>query len=425
MHTLLSKRYFGLSKFLTILLCCLMLLGCSRDDPSAPTSMSVNETAVTSDIPDLDLMLEGSVRELVRGYLQQIDLDFNEVESNLELLQNELALFIESPNTGSMDNVRASWLRTHSAFELTSLHRYFAGIVVAEQESLALFQLQYRINHWPILPGYIDYVEGYSDSGIVHDITVVLDVPGLQAQHGVFELAEATLGFHVLEYLVWGENQQQNALRPASDYEPLMQLTAEQIDGGLELAHLSNNRRRQFVVVVSDALLEDFQSSQLLWNQGSIPFRDNLDSMSGSQLLSLLMEAMTTMLTEELLVRSLYPLLNGEYESSIQSPFSNSTQNAISAQLSGVERLLLESKTDSGRTLDSLLVTLSTDFEEFFYQNFDASKECLVLLYSSLEEPQDPATARQAEFEIVECINLLTNMIDNLEQIKIGLSVPI
>ena len=65
---------------------------------------------------------------------------------------------------------------------------------------------------------------------------------------------------------------------------------------------------------------------------------------------------------------------------------------------------------------------LSADFEELFYQNFDASKECLVLLYSTLVPPQDPAAALQSEFEIVECINLLSNMIDHLEQTKFGLT---
>lgn len=424
MYTPLSKRYSGYSKCLAFLLCCFTLIGCSRDDPSAPSSDIIEVTANTSRIGDLDPELTAALRELVRGYLQQIELDFDDVERDLETLQNEIAEFIESPNLSRMNAVRASWLTAHSIYEVTALHRYFLGIVLAERESLTLFQLQYRINHWPVLPGYIDYVEGYPDSGIVHDINVVLDIPGLREQHGVFDLAEATLGFHVLEYLVWGENPQEISPRPASDYVPITQLTVVQLDGDIELVHLSNNRRRQFLLVTSDALLEDFQSAQSLWNQSNIVFRDNLDLMSGSELLSMLMEAITTMLTEEMLVRSLYPLLNEEYTTSIQSPFSHSTQNDMSAQLSGVERLLLERETEAGRTLDSLLVTLSADFEEFFYQNFDASKECLVSLYSSLEAPQTPDASLQAEFKIVECINLLTNMIDYLEQIKIGLSNP-
>ena len=131
------------------------------------------------------------------------------------------------------------------------------------------------------------------------------------------------------------------------------------------------------------------------------------------------------MLTEEMLVRSLYPLLNGEYIDSIQSPFSHSTQNAASAQLTSVEQLLLDTGPTQGLSLDSILISLSSDFEELFYQNFDASKECLVLLYSTLGSPEDTRDSLRAEFEIVECINLLTNMIDHLEQIKVSLYDPV
>jgi len=199
-------------------------------------------------------------------------------------------------------------------------------------------------------------------------------------------------------------------------------LSALQRESGLTTSQLSNNRRREYLRVGSQILVDDFHSLQRLWADGSVAFREKLNSLQSTEILSLLVEASTTMLTEEMLVASLYPLLNGDYSDSIQSPYSHSTQNAISAQLFGVERLLLETRTSAGATLDSILVKRSADFKELFYQNFDASKECLVLLYSTLEPPQGAAAALQSEFEIVECINLLSNMIDHLEQTKFGLT---
>ena len=290
---------------------------------------------------------------------------------------------------------------------------------------LALYQFYYQINHWPILPGYVDYVGTYSNSGIVNDITVNIDIPTLREQHGAFDLAEASLGFHVLEFLIWGENLKRQAERPASDYFVITELNASEIEGGFELDQLSNNRRRQMLLLNTQALLSDFNSSREIWSLGSETFRNELNALNGSEIIILLLEAMTSMLTEEMLIRSLYPLLNGEYMESIQSPFSHSTQNVVSAQLSSVERLLLETTTDYGRSLDSVLASLSSEFEEFFYQNFDASKECLILLYSTLDISEESTISTEAEFEIVECINLLTNMIDYLEQIKITLATPV
>ena len=416
------KRFY---RHLNLVACCLALIGCDQsEEPVTPLEVDKVAIVVTQSM-DMNPQLAMVLRELVDVYLQQIGIDFNEVDSNLNRLQLEIDYFLTSPNTETMTAVRVAWLNAHSTYELTALHRYFARLALPEQESLALFQTQYRLNNWPILPGYIDYVEGYPNSGIVHDITVTLDGPGLQLQHGTFDLAEAALGFHVVEFLLWGENNQTSGLRPPSDYNSSLLLSALQADSGLTLSQLSNNRRREYLRTSSQALIDDFQSIQLLWTEGIVTFREKLELLHSAEILSLLVEATTTMLTDEMLVRSLYPLLNGDYSDSIQSPYSHSTQNAISAQLFGVERLLLETRTSSGITLDFILVNLSEDFEELFYQNFDASKECLVVLYSTLEPPQDAAAVLQAEFEIVECINLLSNMIDHLEQIEISLINPI
>ena len=401
-----------------------LLASCSNDE-RPNTESSDNGAAIRESSPLLGPSLDASIRNILNGYLNQIDIDYNALGTELISFENQVAEFLESPQTSSMNSVRSGWLSAHSRYELTTLHRYFAEQILSEEEVLALYQFQYQMNHWPILPGYLDYVEAYSDSGIVNDINVSLDIPTLREQHGAFDLAEASLGFHVLEFLIWGENLSRQDERPPSDYFVVTELNASEIEGGFELDQLSNNRRRQMLALNSEALLADFNSSREIWSLGTENFRNELNLMNSNEIIILLLEAMTNMLTEEILVRSLYPMLNGDYIESIQSPFSHSTQNAISAQLSSIERLLLETTTDDGRNLDSLLAFLSSRFEEFFYQNFDASKECLIVLYSTLDVTEESNVSIEAEFAIAECINLLTNMIDYLEQIKITLATPI
>lgn len=434
MHAILSTRARAFIRSLWILAACALMLACS-DEEQITQAVNDDVTTQTPSLPNsIDPEFDTPTRELILGYLQQIEIDFTAVEIAFEALLAEVSGFIEQPNSSTLANLRESWLNTHSIYELTALHRYFARLVLTEQDSLTLFQLQYQINHWPILPGYVDYVEGYPDSGIVHDVNVSLDIDSLREQHGFLDISEATLGFHVLEYLIWGANEDGNSPRPASDYLAATELSASQAENGFVLNQLSNNRRRRLLSIVGQAMLEDFQSVSSLWSQTAVAFRQRLENVTSSnvsqnqqaletnQLLVLLTDAMTTMLTEELLVRSLYPMLNGEFTESIQSPFSHSTQNAVSSQLSGLERLLLESQTGDGVTLDSLFSSISVEFSEYFYQNFDASKECLILLYSDLDSSPASDEPVKSEFEIVECINLLTNMIDYLEQLKISIS---
>jgi len=417
----------GLRRFcgFTILLC--GLISCNENNPSnypvvgGPTingsAINGNDAAIDDSDP-LSAELTDALRELVAQYFQQLESGLADAENSLVLFQSEVSSFLLSPGTETMNTIRRGWLDAHSAYELTSLQRYFMAAVLPEPASTDLIQLQQRINHWPILPGYIDYVEGYPGSGIVNDITVRMAIPSLRQQHSAFDLAEATLGFHVVEFLLWGANSDKISLRPASDFELVEQLTERQLDGGVELVQIPNNRRRQLLALTVQAILEDFHSMQLLWNEHKSVALASQQTASGARLLNLMTRSITDMLQEELLIASLYPLLNGNFVDSVQSPFSHSTQNAVIAKLSGVERFLLESTSDFEMTLDAALLKVSTDFGEFFYRSFDSSKECLVLLYIDIETPGDPAAARQAEFDIVECINLLTNMIDHLSRIE-------
>ena len=153
-------------------------------------------------------------------------------------------------------------------------------------------------------------------------------------------------------------------------------------------------------------------------------FRVRLENAASPYLLGDLLTALTSVLIEDVLARSLYPMLNGDFTDSFPSIFSHSSQNVASAQLFGLEQLLREISTES-MTLDEILSKLSGDYAEYFFQNFDASKECLVLLFSTQDASPIPTSAAEAEFTVVECINQLTKMIDYVEQVQSRLIGPV
>ena len=397
----------------------LLLVGCN-DEAAGPQSIeSVNE--ITPSVFELlNPELSASAKEIVLKYVEQIDTDLIQAGIEIEKFQSSIVTLADHVSSENLSLSKQAWLDAHSAYELTTLHRYFATQLLGEQNRLALMQLQYQINHWPIIPGYIDYVNGYPDSGIVYDINVTLDVDSIREQHGAFDIYEVTLGFHVIEFLLWGYDTDSVA-RPAADFDAVLELTPEETESGYSLEQLSNNRRRLFLAVAADTLVEDFRALQSLWLTEESSIRQRIESTSGTELIVILADSMSAMLNQELLIRSLYPMLNGDFVESIQSPYSRSTQNAVSSQLSGLERLLLEHQTENGTTLDLIFSAISDEFSEFFYQNFDASKACLVLLYSN-RESDSAGTTNERETEIVECINLLTNIIDYNDRLKFDLT---
>jgi len=402
------------------LLVAMLLVGCSDDVPDPQRVEAVKEPIPPSAFELFNPQLSASAKEIALDYVGQIGVDLNQVGIGIEVFQSSIRTLIDDTSDENLNSSRQAWLNTHSTYELTTLHRYFATQLLDEQNSLALMQLQYQINHWPIIPGYVDYVDGYPDSGIVHDINVNLDSDSLREQHGLFDVSEVSLGFHVIEFLLWGYDIDSVA-RPAADFDAVLELSPEEMEQGYTLEQLSNNRRRLFLTVVTDTLVEDFRALQSLWLTEAPSIRQRIESTSATELIVILADSMSAMLTEEFLLRSLYPMLNGDFVESIQSPFSQSTQNAVSSQLSGLERLLLERQTENGTSLDLVFSAISDEFSEFFYQNFDASKSCLVLLYSNRESGSTGPT-NERETEIVECINLLTNMIDYNDRLKFDLT---
>lgn len=414
---------FGLylQKIIIAMIATAFLVGCSEDENvSEPQHTEIRQTTIPPSTFELiNPELSNSAKEIALDYIDQISSDLNQANIEVEQLQSSILKFIDDIEDENLEDSKQVWLSAHSTYELTTLHRYFISQFLEEQDKLALLQLQYQINHWPIVPGYIDYVDGYPDSGIVHDINVNLDDTSLREQHGAFDISEATLGFHAIEFLLWGYSNNYDA-RPLDDYRSIEKLSPEESERGYSLEQLSNNRRRTFLGLAADILTEDIQALQSLWLAEAPRIRLRIETASGTELIVMLADAMSAMLTEELLLRSLYPMLNGNFMESIQSPYSRSTQKAVSSQLSGLERLLLERQANNGTTLDLVFSAISDEFSEFFYQNFDASKSCLVLLYSN-KETDMTASSNETEAEIVKCISLLTNMIDYNNRLKFNL----
>lgn len=391
-----------------------LLLSCdgNNQETNSDTQFSTEVSAIA-----LDMSAISSAAAIGDAYIRRIDLDFNAAGAAIDAFADEVARFLATPDESSLQQVRESWITANTAYEQITLHRYFAESALEDTQALQLFQLDYRLNHWPILPGYVDYVSNYPDSGIVNDMTVILESGYLRSQHGAFDINEVSIGFHVLEFLLWGENIDSESPRPATDFLVQRELSAQQQADGMNVVDLANNRRRELLQLLTTLLDEDFENLASTWSASSTGYRP-VSTASAVQTLQYMLDGIIGLLREEILANSLYLMLNGEFGESRPSPFSDSSQNAVSAQLSSLELLLLETRQQEGGSLDQLLNSLSADYQEFFLQNLDASKECLVILFTSASRQE--MTTAETEFRVVECINSLTNMIDYLERVLPG-----
>lgn len=415
----MEGHQFTLNKSPGFVIVAAAMFSCTLQSCSDRGNLSDNQSTLpdtadrVDETPLLQPEADSALRTLMLQFPEFLDVGLSDVVEKAEALQISTNNFLEHTDAETLAAVRAAWLSAHNAYEKTTLYRKLFALFAEESEVSQLTGQQYVIDYWPIYAGYIDYLDSYPGSGLVNDMTVALTPESVRAQHGLFDIHEVTLGFHALEFLLWGENASGNDTRPYDDFVEGTDPASTEAIPAVPTEQLPSNRRRQLLALGVEALSSETDALFKTWSRERASIRAALEQLDSRTILYRLAEAFISTLDDDILLPSLFPMLNGDYTAGLHAVFSHASQDAVSAQLYGIEQLLNESST-KGLTLDGILATLSDDYAENFLRNFDASKACLVRLYS--QGDSSPITDR--EFATVECINLMQNMVDYLEQIR-------
>ncbi|OUS24067.1 hypothetical protein A9Q99_26355 [Gammaproteobacteria bacterium 45_16_T64] len=131
----------------------------------------------------------------------------------------------------------------------------------------------------PIMPGYIDYLLAYPNSGIINDITVPLSAKTIRQQQGLTDSGEISLGFEVIAFLFQGEQRYNRSLAP----RPVSDFAQEQ------------ERRRQYVHIALTLLIDDLTQlkTRLTMAENSI----NTATLNQREAKSIVTQILNSMLT--------------------------------------------------------------------------------------------------------------------------------
>src|SRR5690606_17067548 len=147
---------------------------------------------------------------------------------------------------------RDAWRRAHNAYMEFQLLSALSGSNPGLFGALA--EYDFALEAWPIQPGYLDYFDVYSHSGIVNDMALPLTAEAVREQHGLTDSSDVSIGFHALEYLLWGENGE----RPLADFAPATPDAAQE-EAGMRTVDLPSNRRRALLRLLSQLLMDDLR----------------------------------------------------------------------------------------------------------------------------------------------------------------------
>jgi putative iron-regulated protein len=336
-----------------------------------------------------------------------------------QIFDSKLASFMYHPNPMSQAEIQQAWRLAYDSF-LNSL--IFSYLPIQDppdwySQAIDYKRLLMQLDSWPIEGGYIDYIKEYPFSGIVNDLTLEIDEETIRSQHGFTDPTNASLGYHAIEFMLWGDTgqrsthdffpQENTAPVPANDEDHASGSTnfdiMQQVEAG-DLKPQNHNRRRQYTQLLSELLQKDLHRIQRRWEPSSGYYAKLLQESKAENTLQAAFIAAQDLLSKELLNKR-FMLISSE--------FSQTSNADLLALLAGLQQWFMPAEAElQEASLFFLIQQADTKIADDFSTALQKSKACIEKMTS---EPSN----------IDQCKQDTIGLLSSLKAAAISLSVEL
>lgn len=164
-------------------------------------SMSATQTFAKKKVEVMD---EKVSKQLIEDYSKHLFETYKNLKAKNMALKEAIELFVKDPNPGSHFRAKEAWIEARLAYSPTEAFRFYGGpIDDAEKGPEGL------MNAWPLDEGYIDYVQGNAEAGIINNPKLYPQITkdlliSMNEKDGERNIST---GYHAIEFLLWGQDQ--------------------------------------------------------------------------------------------------------------------------------------------------------------------------------------------------------------------------
>ena len=261
------------------------------------------------------------LEDAVATYAEGVHASYSAALAAAQDMDRSIGVFLASPSETTLNDARNAWLSARSVYGPTEVFRFYGGPIDDEETGK-----EGLINAWPLDEGYIDYVQGAPDSGIINDSSVSIDKATLASLNEEGGETNVSTGWHAIEFLLWGQDDRADGpgRRPASDYT----------------THPQAQRRAQYLAVSSDLLLDHLQELVDAWAPGTSNYRSEFEGLEATEAMRLILTGIGEMSRGELAGERMSVAYLERSEEDEHSCFSDNTHNDIIANAVGVQMVL-------------------------------------------------------------------------------------
>ncbi len=207
----------------------------------APAFATTPAAAATSQI---------QAQDVLQHYSSLVYANYSDSIAAAKQMQQAIDAFIANPSQATQDAARKAWLNAREFYGQTEAFRFYDGPIDNEDGP------EGQINAWPMDESYVDYVVSDEKAGLINNRSEAITKERLAELNEHDGEENISTGWHAIEFMLWGQDLNDNGpgARPFTDF----------IDGKAPNA----DRRRQYLQVVTELLLEDLQSVADQWKPG-------------------------------------------------------------------------------------------------------------------------------------------------------------
>ena len=342
-------------------------------------------------------------RAVVANYAAVVDATYKDALAGARNLEAAVRAFLKQPSELSMKSARQAWLDARVPYLQSEAFRFYDG---------PIDQVEGFVNAWPLDENYVDYVQGNPRAGIINAVEQYPSISrelilSLNEKEGEKSIST---GFHAIEFLLWGQD-----LNPDG---PGNRSWRDYTDGAKNW-----ERRRQYLQIAADLLVEHLQSVADSWVDGRKDnYRAQFQQLDPDTALARILKGIGALSGPELAgERMTVPYETKEQEDE-HSCFSDNTVNAIIYDAIGIQNVYLGRYTArsgckvQGPGLHDLLKRVDPSFAE----KLAAQVETAVALARSIPPPFDQAIlgndTKPGRVAVKKSINAFQNQSDLIAQ---------
>lgn len=216
------------------------LVSCS--EPPSP-SVSVDAVEETESAVAERPLQNVDFSNAAEAFQQSAQTYLNTAVAQCVTLQSTVDAFLDNPTEETLSEGQSAYETCYLAWMSASIF-FQQPFALAEQDDFN--ELVDLIDTRPFQPGYIDGIDEYPFSGIVHDLDVAISAGNIRGQHRLMDEESASVGFPVIEFFLWK--------RPVDAFW---------LEQG-ETANLAE-RRKEYLDLAMNLLIDELSGASIRW----------------------------------------------------------------------------------------------------------------------------------------------------------------